>query len=191
MIDFLLGVPGKLKTINDWLVNNLSVARTAKIDNLDAAISTRAVASTALTNVTWTDARAAKLDGAAQAADPLLGVPIAANFGAASYSTASTTYVTALSITGKGVLKGVLQSNGTAGSLAYLKVTIDGVVVKDALSGATDSAVYAIPIGAGYTTLNGFSGYDFIPFKSSLLIEHRKNSGTGNLTTTIVLHRTA
>lgn len=64
MIDFLLGVPGKLKTIYDYLVANLSTTRTAKIDNLDAAISTRAAASTALTNATWTDAKAGFIDGA-------------------------------------------------------------------------------------------------------------------------------
>lgn len=62
MIDFLLGVPGKLKTISDYLTTNLSTTRAAKVDNLDAAMSTRAAAATALTNATWTDARAAKID---------------------------------------------------------------------------------------------------------------------------------
>lgn len=36
--------------------------RAAKLDNLDAKISSRAVASTALSNAVWTDARASKLD---------------------------------------------------------------------------------------------------------------------------------
>jgi hypothetical protein len=62
MIDFLLGVPGKLKTISDFLTTNWTAVRAAKVDNLDAAVSSRAAATTALTNVTWTDARAAKLD---------------------------------------------------------------------------------------------------------------------------------
>lgn len=62
MIDFLLGVPGKLATISTYLTTNLSALRAAKIDNLDVAISTRASASTALTNATWTDVRAAKID---------------------------------------------------------------------------------------------------------------------------------
>lgn len=62
MIDFLLGVPGKLKTISDYLTTHFASTRAAKIDNLDAAISTRAAAATALTNATWTDVRAAKLD---------------------------------------------------------------------------------------------------------------------------------
>lgn len=64
MIDFLLGVPGKLKTISDWLTTYWTAARAAKVDNLDAAITTRAAASTALTNATWSDAKAGYLDGA-------------------------------------------------------------------------------------------------------------------------------
>lgn len=62
MIDFLLGVPGKLKTISDHLLTYWTAARAAKVDNLDAAISTRAVAATALSTAQWTNARAAKLD---------------------------------------------------------------------------------------------------------------------------------
>ena len=66
MIDFLLGVPGKLKTISDYLTTNWTTARAAKVDALDAAVTTRAAAATALTNATWTDARAAKLDAVLQ-----------------------------------------------------------------------------------------------------------------------------
>jgi hypothetical protein len=62
MIDFLLGVPGKLKTISDWLTTYWTAARAAKVDNLDAAVSTRAAAATALSTATWTNARAAALD---------------------------------------------------------------------------------------------------------------------------------
>lgn len=66
MIDFLLGVPGKLKTISDWLTTYWTAARAAKVDYLDAAISGRAPASTALSNATWTNGRAALLDGIIQ-----------------------------------------------------------------------------------------------------------------------------
>lgn len=62
MIDFLLGVPGKLKTITDYLTTNLSTTRAAKIDNLDAAMSTRAAAATALSTATWTSDTAAKIN---------------------------------------------------------------------------------------------------------------------------------
>jgi hypothetical protein len=39
-----------------------TAARAAKLDNLDATVSSRAPASTALSNTTWTDSRAANLD---------------------------------------------------------------------------------------------------------------------------------
>ena len=66
MIDFLLGVPGKLKTVIDHLQTYLSSTRCAKIDNLDAAMSSRAPASTAVSNANYTPARAALLDGIIQ-----------------------------------------------------------------------------------------------------------------------------
>ncbi len=62
MIDFLLGVPGKLKTISDYLTGTLYPYITTRTANLDTTISSRAAASTALTNATWTDTRAAKID---------------------------------------------------------------------------------------------------------------------------------
>jgi hypothetical protein len=62
MIDFLLGVPGKLATIYTHLTTYLSSTRCAKIDNLDAAITTRAAASTALSTATWTGTRAGYID---------------------------------------------------------------------------------------------------------------------------------
>lgn len=52
------------KTELDALRADYTTARAGKIDSLDAAVSSRAAASTALTNATWTDARAAKLDNA-------------------------------------------------------------------------------------------------------------------------------
>ena len=61
MIDFLLGVPGKLKSISDFLTTNWTIARAAKVDNLDAAMSTRAPAGTALSNGVWTQALANSL----------------------------------------------------------------------------------------------------------------------------------
>ena len=53
------GVLGKLKAIKDYLDTNLSATRAAKLDNLTGHV---ALASTALSNATWTSARAAKLD---------------------------------------------------------------------------------------------------------------------------------
>lgn len=66
MIDFLLAVPGKLKTISDYLTTNWTTTRAAKIDNLDAAVTTRAPASTALSTATWSGTLAAKLENTIQ-----------------------------------------------------------------------------------------------------------------------------
>jgi hypothetical protein len=66
MIDFLLGVPGKLATIIGWFTNYWTAARAAKIDYLDATISSRAPASTAVSNANYTAGRAALLDGIIQ-----------------------------------------------------------------------------------------------------------------------------
>jgi hypothetical protein len=60
MLDFFAGVPGKLKTLTD----RLSSGRATALDNLDAAITTRAAASTALSNATWTNTKAGYLDAA-------------------------------------------------------------------------------------------------------------------------------
>ena len=62
MIDFLLGVPGKLKTLTD----RLTATRAANLDNLNAAITTTAPASTALSTVTWTNALATLLGNTIQ-----------------------------------------------------------------------------------------------------------------------------
>ena len=61
MIDFLLGVPGKLKTITDYLTTYMAAARMAKIDNCDTTTSSRAPANTALSSGVWTQAHADKI----------------------------------------------------------------------------------------------------------------------------------
>ena len=58
MWTMLAGVPGKLKVLADRLTST----RAANLDRLDANVSTRAAAATALSNAVWTDARAGKLD---------------------------------------------------------------------------------------------------------------------------------
>ena len=54
----LLGLPGKVKT----LIDRLTSTRATNLDNLDAAITTRAAASTALSSATWTGTRAGYID---------------------------------------------------------------------------------------------------------------------------------
>lgn len=50
------------RTLLTTLANDLSTARAVKIDNLDALMTSRAPAVTALSTVTWTNPRAAALD---------------------------------------------------------------------------------------------------------------------------------
>lgn len=58
MWTMLAGVPGKLKT----LLDRLTATRAANLDRLDETISSRAAASTALSNAVWTNTRAGRLD---------------------------------------------------------------------------------------------------------------------------------
>jgi hypothetical protein len=58
MIGALMGVPGKLKT----LIDRLTSTRATNLDNLDATVSSRAAASTALSTATWTSTRAGYMD---------------------------------------------------------------------------------------------------------------------------------
>ena len=70
---FLNGVPGRLKTLIDRLVpsgsaETLTDTRLANLDDLDAAVSTRAPSSTALSSATWTGTKAGYLDAAVSSA---------------------------------------------------------------------------------------------------------------------------
>lgn len=69
MWTMLAGVPGKLKT----LLDRLTATRAALLDNLNATVSSRAPAATALSNAVWTDARAGKIDLIAPALRSLQG----------------------------------------------------------------------------------------------------------------------
>jgi hypothetical protein len=53
-----MGVPGKLKL----LLDRMTAARTANLDNLDVAVSSRAPGASALNTAIWTNARAGYLD---------------------------------------------------------------------------------------------------------------------------------
>ena len=66
MITFLMGIPGKMGT----LLSRITDARAVKLDNLDTTVSSRAPSSTALSNATWTNARAGYLDNIAGGVPP-------------------------------------------------------------------------------------------------------------------------
>lgn len=58
MMELLAAVPGKLKALAD----RLTATRADNLDHLDADVSSRAPASTAVSNTVLTDARIGKLD---------------------------------------------------------------------------------------------------------------------------------
>lgn len=68
----LLGVPGALQILK----SRLSSARAALLDNLDASVSSRAPASTAVSNVQLTNARIANLDNLDGLVASRLDVPV-------------------------------------------------------------------------------------------------------------------
>ena len=189
MIDFLLGVPGKLKTLTDRLTSG----RAANLDNLNATVSSRAAAASALSNATWTDARAGKLDkldkldNAFQSTDAFVAKPIAGgilgtdqsgvtssdNGGLGSLSTNSTTFSNVLSVTGAGVLEflGGSKANSATGS-HQIRLTIDGTVIGTYSTGANSVS----SVCGGWVIISGTASpgaFGCLVFRSSLLIEHR------------------
>lgn len=171
MWTMLAGVPGKLKT----LIDRLTAARAANLDKLDANISTRAAASTALSNATWngtlaanlgalTTARAAKLD-LLPIINPVAESPIAANWpalssapfsrtadvvctvvGGTTFSTSSTSLVNVVTITGRGVLNFVAVTQMSYTGTLQLQIIIDGVTVLDATGGGSAND-WAVAVG--------------------------------------------
>lgn len=97
-MDFLLGIPGKLKAISDFLTANIN-----------ATMGSRAPASTALTNSIWTDARAASLD---------------ATFANSQTFTSSGTWVKPAGVTRVNVL---LVGGGGGGHTGNNSVGLDGL----------------------------------------------------------------
>jgi hypothetical protein len=208
MIDFLLGVPGKLKTISDWLTTYWTAARAAKVDYLDAAISSRAPAATAVSNVDYTPVRATALDSVASiGTNPILSPPIAngltlptssfsSNIAYYALMTAcagqyvasvSASYTTVVSVTGKGVLN-FLAFCGAAGNL---RLTIDGVVIFTLSNDANKICVGALQVQSSSPyDIYGIT-YDNIPFKQSLLIEHLSSTAGNQVITVYKYHRTA
>lgn len=179
MIDFLLGVPGKLKAIYSHLTTNLSSTRSARLDfltgNVATASSLATLQSTSLSNATWTDTRATALDKInAQ------GSLISANFGQHSDSFyIDTSWKTLLSVSGVGSIMGnlTLSDAVTYPRELFLRLTVDGVVLID-ISG-TNTYLNAIP--GGWT----------IPFFSSVLVEAKVGSNPANCTFGYSMMRTA
>lgn len=103
--------------------------------------------------------------------------------GYGSYYINSTTYVTALNITGKGELIAIGVTSGSSAGAPTVKITVDGVVVAEA-AGAASTAMQ-VPTGIFFLptmalSTSGSVANGRIPFKSSLKIEAESNYG-GNV----------
>jgi hypothetical protein len=209
MIDFLLGVPGKLSTIIGWFTNYWTAARAAKLDYLTGNV---ALSSTAVSNSDYTPARAAALDNiAALGTNPILSPPIANGLTlpnnvlssnvtyntltaacAGQYATStSTSYVAVVSVTGKGVLNFLALMSGNTNAIYNLRLTIDGVVIFT----LSVSGNYIYVGAAQCQSVSPYDvygvTYDNIPFKQSLLIEHLTNNSSYQVVTVYKYHRTA
>lgn len=196
MIAVLLGLPGKLKTLTDRLTSG----RAANLDKLDALVSSRAPASTALLYTVWTDARAAKLDVVALEASPLLSPPIASglvpatptvvlissyqdvytkNSGLEHLGVTSTTYVNAVNYTGKGVLEFVGAQNETAAGTTTMQITVDGVVIMlDTVGGVGGGAANVKALVGTINKAECVISLSAVPFKTSLKIEVKVTAGS-------------
>lgn len=192
MIDFLLGVPGKLKTLTDllnstWaakldtLATRLSATWAAKLDTLaadyttakaaylDAAISTRAAATTPLLKAPL----AGGIPGAAGRASSSLGTLA----GCESLTISDTTYQVAVNYTGAGVLNFCnLQKTDASADTVTLRVTVDGNVT----TVTSPTTQYGCNTFAGIVTNGGAVAMDQIPFSTSLKIEAKRDAGTSS-----------
>jgi hypothetical protein len=217
MIDFLLGVPGKLKT----LIDLLSATWAAKLDTLHDSRITAAragyldklnLSGKATDDAVWTNARAGYLDKVN--IDPTRDAPIAANFptpltdgagsnapyinnfdyrmvmGCVQATTTSAALVDVVNITGSGVLNFVVTGSG--GGYPQIQIIIDGVTVVD-LTGTSSAATARVIVGAvfGSTTAPTGITFDQIPFKSSLVIRHRNTLSGSQTITYYKLRRTS
>lgn len=187
----LKSIPGLIQTV----IDRLTSTRAANLDNLDAAISTRAAAATALSTTVWTNSHADALAGAAQerglAAGGLLGGSTATGdsgslaqlsvFGLSVATTGSTLDVDVVNYTGPGVLSFLEAHIGSAAGGGFVTVTLDGVV---AFSGATNVGNSAynrkciVGTHAYFNAANGTICFEDIPFRTSLRIQHRAAAGS-------------
>lgn len=171
---FLAGLPSKLKV----LVDRLTSARAANLDNLNATVSSRAPASTALSNAVWTDTRAGKLDSIERAVVSRSPTNLVYFQTYAPYTAVGTYNV--VNISGAGVLNycamRLQAGTGNSGN-GYLKVTIDGVVVVNRYCSINSGGDATFTVVGSWNSTTGISALDSVPFNSSLLIQIIHNSG--------------
>lgn len=165
MIEALMGLPGRVTA----LLGRLTEPRAANLDRLDAAVTTRAPSATALSNLVWTDAIAAKLSAMHVETPPTALpapwiLPSGVTFAGSETITAmSGSFSVAYSRSGAGSLR-MLAFKGIDG----IRVTVDGVVAISVTS-LYESNHYAI--WGALSDGKVLSADTPLPFKTSLLIE--------------------
>lgn len=144
----LLGLPGKVKT----LLDRLTATRAGYLDNLDAAVTTRAPSATALSSATWTSARAGYLDKINTFLDADTGIMVPKFQLITSGSSATWTRPA-------GIIGDLVYVSAIAGGESYNSAPIDGQ------GGSyinrypyTAGATVTYTVGAGGTGTSGANG---------------------------------
>ena len=137
MIESLLGLPYKIKV----LLDRLTPDRAAKLDNVNDTITSRAPASSALTNQVWTDALAAKLGGVKANLPPVVALdysvdtinltqfPILHTGSFKEVGTSSTTYHDLVNVQGSGYITALFLQGSSSMHGANLQLIVDGVTL--------------------------------------------------------------
>lgn len=217
MIDFLAGVPGKLKTLNDRLTSTWA----AKLDALRTGLTDVRMGYLDKLNITGNVASSAEAAACAQTTDPMLAVPTllcngattvvdqwsTTNYGwlapAAPFRSAdatTTSWTDVLNVAGKGVLEmvaGRLQAHAT--STGQIQILIDGSLVWDSgtIPNASNSFSITVPVGAVSSFYNGagislspVSG-EGIPYRTSCQVKHKLVASGSTLTTYVRARRSS
>lgn len=172
MIETLMGLPGRVSA----LLGRLTETRANNLDRLDAAVTTRAPSATALSNLVWTDAIAAKLS-AMHVDVPPTSLP-------ASWSLPSGTAVAAAPIDIDGYNNSFFTIYSRTGAgyvnliafswLMQIEIVIDGIVVRSEYPGSELRAIWGSVQGGL------FSPGENLFFNSSLVIKASRNTAGAN-----------
>lgn len=202
-MSFLLGVPGKLNAIKANIDTLLSRLSTTVVGRIDSSISSRAPSSTALSTAQWTNSRASLLDELSKVenvrVNPILAAPIsfsttanvfglgtALSFTSLSNSSASvtTSFVTILSITGRGVLSFLAPVNNNGSAQQTFRVTVDGTVAYTGTLLSGSAGLGTVVIGTVAVDGGGnlsHLGLEQVAFNSSVVVEASSNSASSNV----------
>ena len=212
MYNFILGVPGKLKT----LLDRLTSTRAANLDNLDATVSTRAPSSTALSSSVWTGTKAGYLDQSLSSTETAISNKIDGlhlekstngilgwNYYSANYynltpyiksaqNSTATSWTDVLNISGQFTLNFLMlhiRHHTFNTNTTYFRITIDGTQVLNSSKGSVVRNWYypivgaILPDSASTDILSLTFGGPLI-VKSNLKIETYHTNGGGYCYTT-------